>query len=213
MAKLLIIRMYQRPSMNAKPSGLFKAVEAEILREYCVFESRSATETLYLLEKHQFQAILIITLGAKSNHELLDDRLYQFIQTGGTLILTSCCFDALSVGSACSFLNTDFALRGYRLNNRAGHYHLNQNFQNIFGPSVFASLDDKICTTLQTVTDIPDSAKIYKSARGSVLHCAAAFIKRGKGYIGFLGDTEDGPAAQTLLVAMLGRPDLRSLRA
>lgn len=102
-------------------------------------------------------------------------------------------------------------LEGHRIDKSICHYVLYQNFKNVFGPSVFESLDENICTDAQTIDSVQESEKIYKSVRERSSDCAAAYLTRGEGFIGYLGDTGEGPAAKILLLAMLGRVDLWSL--
>lgn len=201
---------------DAEQVNLFKPVEAEILKKYEVYNSRSVTNTICLLEKHQFQAILIITLGTNRNHELVNDQLAQFIESGGTLILRPPC-DNFCLRFSRKILHspqsTGFILSGFRIDDSIGCYGLNGKFANVFGPSVIASLDNSIYTDTRVVDYIPDNAKIYKNLCVTSSQCAAAFVKRGEGFIGYLGDTAKESSTQILLLAMLGKPDLWSLQA
>ncbi|MCJ1465652.1 hypothetical protein MMC07_004271 [Pseudocyphellaria aurata] len=204
MSKLLKIQILPPPFIRFNSSTLFNAIKSEIQQKYEVYDSRSFAETIQLLDKHHFQAILIVTWGSPLNQKLLQHRLSRFIHNGGTLILTSRCYDAGSYytpESSHSNLCAEFALTGVRTNNYVCYYILNETFDCVFGPSVYERLTDVICTDAQMLDNVPDSAMIYKSEPGG--QCAAAFMERGYGFIGYLGDTAEGSAAQTLLLAML----------
>lgn len=214
MAKFLMID--HSFDYDAEQVKLFKPVEAEILKKYEVYISRSVTNTRCLLEKHQFQAVLIITLGTNRDHELVNDQLAQFIESGGTLILRPSCFNfclRFSRKLLHPTLSTRITLSGFRIDDSMCLYGLNKKFANVFGPSVIASLDDSIYTDTRVVDYIPDNAKIYKNLRATSSECAAAFVKRGEGFIGYLGDIAEESSTQILLLAMLGKPDLWSLQA
>lgn len=205
MANLLVIRVCEKNQVPVA-TGLVTAVESEIHKKYEVYGSRSVAEAEHLLQALNFQAVLIITLGEK-NQGNLPHHLQLFTETGGTVILTSRCFKPcldpyLRPTTHCSKLDTNFILGGHRIDKSTCHYALNPNFENLFGPSVFAALAKEIRTDTQTI-DVVDSAKIYKSVRDGSSNCAAAFFKRGEGFVGYLGDTEEGPVDQTLLLAML----------
>lgn len=211
MANLLVIRVCEK---NQKPvaTGLVTAIESEICKKYEVYDSGSIVEAIHLLQVLTFQAVLIITLGEKENRGGLPYRLDRFTDNGGTLILTSRCFKLClppypRPATHCSMLDTDFIPGGHRIDRSTCHYALNPNFENVFEPSVFATLAKESHTDAQTI-DVADSAKIYRSVREGSSNCSAAFFKRGKGFVGYLGDTAEGPVDQTLLLAMLGRPDL-----
>lgn len=211
MANLLVIRVCEK---NQKPvaTGLVTAVKSEICKKYDVYNGESIVEATHLLQALTFQAVLIITLGEKENRGDLLCRLDQLTDNGGTLILTSRCFKPClppyyAPATRCSMLDIDYIRGGYRIDQSTCHYALNPNFENVFGPSVFATLAKESHTDTQTI-DVADSAKIYKSVKERSSNCSAAFFKRGKGFVGYLGDTAEGPVDQTLLLAMLGRPDL-----
>lgn len=197
MANLLVIREFQRSKNNTGPSALFEAVESEIRKNYQVYGSRSVAETIHLVQNHLFEAILIISLGADRDFEFfpdwplqierLRDQLAGFVTNGGTLILTSRCFNACQAShdpqTRCSMLKTGFALEGHRIDKSICHYVLNQNFKNVFGPSVFVSLDENIRTDAQTIDSLQESEKIYKSVRERSSDCAAAYIKAARGLL------------------------------
>lgn len=158
---------------------------------------------------HIFQAVLTLIGETTQDNKRLYTVLANYVKTGGTLILISdYCLNASR--SSHSTLNAEFALEGHCISRTSRCYVLNPNFENIFGPSIFASLNEIICTNIQLVRVSPDSAKIYRSPRELGTDCAATFVKRGMGFIGYLADTPEVPAAQTLLLAMLGRLEFGS---
>lgn len=161
-------------------------------------------EAIDLLGKHSFQAVLSFPVEPRKTNEAkhLHNLLAEHIRTGGTLILATDCLSAPWRGWNFS-LNGNFDLEGHDFNDTKDHYVLNPSFEDVFGPSIFASLDTKVCTNLQLIGDFPDSAKIYRSALKS--RCPAAFVKHDNGYIGYLVDMSTIPALRTLLLAMLGR--------
>ena len=192
--------------------GLIKAVESQILKRYEVSDSQSVNEATLLLRKYHFQAILITTLDNEYCSRLLTP-LVEFLKAGGTIIRISTDLSGFLPFRGSLMRNTKFLLEGYHLggdDTRLGSYYvLNPNFEKVFGPSVFASLDKTIRPNNRFECLVPDSARIYKSS-GIYDYCAAAFTKRGGGFVGYLGDTEEVLAVQnlqTLLLAMLGRSD------
>lgn len=142
------------------------------------------------------------TSKAKHLHTLLAEH----IRTGGTLVLAAHRLSARWITDAPwrpTRPNFNFDLEGHYIKDDDSYYALNPEIENLFGPSVFASLDTVIRTNVQLMGDFPDSAKIYRSAREP--GCSAAFVKHDKGYIGYLIETTAIPALRTLLLAMLGR--------
>lgn len=210
MANLLVIEVFD--NKRKVVTSLVKAVKSEICEKYEVYGSGSVAEAEHLLQALKFQAVLVITLGETKTQGKLPYRLQQFSEAGGTVILTSRCFKPCfppypSPTTHCSMLDTDLSFSGHRIDKCTCHYALNPNFENLFGPSVFAALAKEVRTDTQTI-NVADSAKIYKSVKEGSSNCAAAFFKRGKGFVGYLGDTAEGPVDQTLLLAMLGRSSL-----
>lgn len=192
--------------------GLIKAVESQILKRYEVYDSQSVDEATLLLGNYHFQAILITTLDNEYRSRLLTP-LVEFLKAGGTIIRISTDLSGFLPARRAPILNTEFLLEGYHIGRDdksfGSYYVLNPNFENVFGPSVLASLDKTIRPNNRFVCLVRDSASIYKSSR-EYDYCAAAFTKRGGGFVGFLGDTVEVLAVQnlrTLLLAMLGRSD------
>ncbi|MCJ1269729.1 hypothetical protein MMC22_009622 [Lobaria immixta] len=196
MMKLLVI---QGPKPDSTQPPLFKAVESEILRKYEVYASESTIETINLLEKHVFKAVLSAAFDRQQENLHMRDLLAKHIQTGGTLILTPGTLGLFqsTIGAKRPNFNSDFG-RKASYNQIGRHYVLNPSFENVFGLYV---LDRSICTTGQLVGDFSDSQKIYQSTLDS--SCAVAFVEHGEGFIVCLGDTPEVPAVRTLLLAML----------
>lgn len=203
MGKVLMIRGSEPKMM--KQTYLFSAMQSEIFKKYEVYVSESISETVYLLEKHSFQAVLSTALTAQSDKGLYN-LLDKHTRNGGTLILSSRRLGNLAQAALAKsppLLIGNFELKGHHIHSTRCYYVLNPKFENVFGPSVFASLERTICTSLQLLGRFPDSTRIYQSAFDS--GCAAAFGTHGKGFIGCLGDIPEQPAMRTLLLAMLGR--------
>lgn len=208
MTKLLMIRGLEETYVDQ--FGLFKDIESEICKDYEIYVSESTMEAIDLLGKHHFQVVLSIPMERRrtSKAKHLHTLLAVYILTGGTLVLAAHRLNARWITDAPwrptrPNFNGNFDLEGHYINDDDSYYALNPEIENLFGPSVFASLDTVICTNEQLVGDFPDSAKIYRSALEP--GCPAAFVKHDKGYIGYLIDTPAIPALRTLLLAMLGR--------
>lgn len=158
MAKLLMIRISVWP-IHAKRNGVIKAVESEIfLKMFEVYDSRSVAETIRLLDMHQFNAILIVALGSIKNSNHLHDRLAEYAQTGGTLILTSgylnACLPSPCGGSEEEPFYHQFTNEYRRATEYSiCHYVLSRSYENV----------DKETCAVPDVGYIPDPAKIHCS--------------------------------------------------
>ncbi|MCJ1267184.1 hypothetical protein MMC22_007069 [Lobaria immixta] len=206
MTKLLVIQGLEETYVYQ--SYLFTQMESEVLKDCEIYATETTMEAIELLRKHSFQAVVSFPMEPRRTSEIrhLHKLLAEHIRTGGTLILAGHYLDArwrtnAPWRSTRLGFNGNFDLEGQHINDYDSCYVLNPEMENLFGPSVFASLDTTICTNMQLVGDFPDSAKIYRSALES--GCPAAFVKHDKGYIGYLISMPATRALETLLLAML----------
>lgn len=167
-----------------KTNYLFSAMQSEIFKKYEVYVSESISETIYLLETHNFQAILFTALETTQSDKVLHNLLDKHTRNGGTLILSSRLFGSpaqAALAKCAPLFKGNFDLKGHH--NVGCYYVLNPKFENEFGPSVFASLERTIYTSLQLLGRFPDSTRIYQSELDS--GCARqGFYRMSRRYSG-----------------------------
>ncbi|KAI4116013.1 MAG: hypothetical protein LQ345_003493 [Seirophora villosa] len=204
---------------------LYQNVRARVASLASTQEATSMAIAQSLLSTQSFKIVLVVDGGISvKKHNALQKQLASYATVGGTVIFC-CIFSGFVRPPDMSKLWKNFNEPWASGDYHRSTFYLSQRMKNVFGSQRARSLLSEYSMKALHLANVPVGSRVYVPLEQSRTESRvfpptavdnsqtpAAFHKYGDGWLGYIGDVNNENGSQALLMAMLGKSNLKPIR-